>query len=64
MSSEFYIKEEKSKTYTIASIETMQPVTVDMSMAEAVTFLNKMLAIKSRSLRPDEPRLFYNRASN
>jgi len=64
MTNLFYIREEKSKTYTVAAVDTLLPVTVDMSLSEAVAFLNKMMLIKSRSLRPDEPRLFYNRASN
>jgi hypothetical protein len=59
----FYIKAEGG-TYSVASIETRQSVTVDMSLAEAVGFLEKMMTIKARSLRPAEPRLYYNRAEN
>lgn len=59
----FYIKSDDG-VYSVASIETRQSVTVDMTLTEAVSFLEKMMLIKARSLRPAEPRLYYNRAEN
>lgn len=64
MEAGLYIKEDRNGKFHIASDETRQAVTVDMEHGEAVEFLAKMLTIKARSLKPEAPRLFYNRWQN
>jgi len=61
MNTLFYIKQDPKGRCTITDCQTHQPVTVDMDLDEAVSFLNKMQRNKETSLTPDEPRLFYNR---
>lgn len=58
---DFYIKQESKGRYTVCNIQTHQPVTVEMPAEEAAEFLGKMTRIKAASLKPEEPRLFYNR---
>jgi hypothetical protein len=60
----FYIKEDGKGKATVVALDTGMPVTVDMEVEDAAKFLNKMLTIKRRSLKPSEPRLFYNRAEH
>lgn len=58
---DFYIKQTGDDKAQIVSVDTDSPISVDMNMEEAVQFLRKMSEIKSKSLKPEEPRLFYNR---
>lgn len=56
-----YINSAGGGKFNLVSKETRQPVTVDMDYDSVVEFLDKMTVIKQHSLKPEEPRLFYNR---
>lgn len=61
MNTIFYVKEDGKGKACVVALDTGMPVTVDMDTEDAAKFLDKMLTIKRNSLKPSEPRLFYNR---
>lgn len=61
---DFIIRQDANGAHQIVSVETKMPVSIDMTEIEAIEFLQKMITIKARSLKPDAPRLYYNRVTN